>query len=544
MPLKENSALTFYTKKAINVFAQINKTQWLFIIILAIGIFSRTWDFRNTPPGLNSDEASIGIEAYDLYKFGMDRNGISYPVHLISWGTGQNVLYAYMLIPLIALKGQLTPVIIRLPIMLAGIFSLPLMYYVGKKLFGTKSALIAMFLMAISPYHIVNSRWAVESNILPFVFLVGFAFLLASKKNGVWFIPAFVCFALSLYAYGTAYVAIPVFIALCIPVIIYLRKVETKYLIAGLLLFGLLALPIFLFVMINSFKLDTIHIGNVTIPRLPAEPRYESLAAVSGKAPLIAMADNIGIMADLLWKQEDAFSWNFVEPFGYFYTYTFPLIAIGFYFLLTSFKTSRENTFERWLLLSWIISSLCIGVIHPVNLTRLNLIFTPLLFCVVICLDELSKHIRYTSEIALVALSIGFIFFTLAYHGVTYEKQADEVFNAGIIPAIEFADQNSKSAVCITEQTSFAYIYVLFVKKYDPAEYVDHIEWLLPNDYPLNPARTPRALGQFRFRTSDCAQDPSAIFILKLKETPPNQQIAYKTKRFTKYEVYLPKVTP
>ena len=47
----------------------------LFCIILGLGIFARAWEFRSLPPGLNQDEASSGVDAYDLLHYGVDRNG-------------------------------------------------------------------------------------------------------------------------------------------------------------------------------------------------------------------------------------------------------------------------------------------------------------------------------------------------------------------------------------------------------------------------------------------------------------------------------------
>jgi uncharacterized membrane protein len=243
-----------------------------FIFIFAVGIAARLWDFRSLPPGLNPDEASIGVEAYYLYTYGVDRYGLSFPVHLISWGSGQNALYAYLILPLVALRG-LNPLSIRLPMLLSGILSIPLMYFAGKGLSGKKFGLIAMFLMAISPWHIVNSRWAVESNILPFIFLTGFTLLLFSKQKNHWFIVSCIFFALSLYAYGTAYVGIPVFLLLVIPVLIYTKQITVKQAVMGLGTLFILALPIILFVIINTFQLNTIHIGPVTIPRLPVQAR-------------------------------------------------------------------------------------------------------------------------------------------------------------------------------------------------------------------------------------------------------------------------------
>jgi len=523
-------------------FSPINivKNHWLFFVILTLGIIARTWDFGNTPPGLNPDEASIGVEAYYLYKFGMDRNGISYPVHLISWGSGQNALYAYLLIPFIALKGLSTEAI-RLPMMLSGILALPLMHRAGSQLFGKKYGLIAMFFLAISPWHIANTRWAVESNILPFIFLAGFAFLLETKQNQNWFFPAIICFSLSLYAYGTTYIAVPIFLLIGIPVIIRYGKLGTKRLILGLGLFLLTSLPILLFIIINLFKLESLHLGSITIPRLPVEARYESLAAVYENNPFRAATDNLTIMLKLLWNQQDAFVWNYVDPFGYFYRITFPLAVIGFFYLVWSFRKLNEDSFGYLLLFAWLVASLAIGVVHPVNLTRLNLIFIPLLLCTVLCVMEINKRIGYFTPTITVSLFIAFIFFNLQYHGESYQKRASEAFNSGILPALEFASQSTPAMICVTEQTRFGYIYTFFINSPHPFDYINQIEWVLPPEHPLDPSRTPRSLGVFHFKLSDCANTPDAIYVLKLKETPPNPAIDYKMKRFDKYQVFLPK---
>ena len=101
-----------------------HKTKLLFAVILLLGIFARTWEFRSLPPGLHHDEASSGVDAYYLYHYGVDRQNVSYPIHFIAWGSGQNAPYAYLLIPFIALFG-LSPTVIRLPILLSGIATLP-----------------------------------------------------------------------------------------------------------------------------------------------------------------------------------------------------------------------------------------------------------------------------------------------------------------------------------------------------------------------------------------------------------------------------------
>jgi hypothetical protein len=179
-------------------------------------------------------------------------------------------------------------------------------------------------------------------------------------------------------------------------------------------------------------------------------------------------------------------------------------------------------------------------MMHPVNLTRINLIFTPIILLIAILLTTADRYIPYLLPTMIFVFAIGFVLFMQAYHGDDYQKRSSGVFNAGIIPAIEYATENSKLPICLTEQTYSAYIYVLLTQRMHPSEYIDHIEWLYPSD-PADPARTPRELGQYRFRISDCVDAPDATYILTLKETPPDPDIEYKKRNFTKYRVFIPK---
>ena len=510
----------------------------IFFLVLAIGVFARVWEFGSLPPGLNVDEASSGVEAYYLYKFGVDRNGVSYPVNFISWRTGQqNALYAYLLIPFV-IFGELSPFYIRLPMMLSGILSLPLMFYVSKKLGGIGFGLLCMFLMAVSPWHIVNSRWAVESNIFPFVFLIAFSFVLASKKNNKFFIAACIFFALSLYSYGTAYASVPIFLFLSIILLLYYKRVTPLTIILGLVIFTILSLPILMFIFINIFKFDTIHLGPITIPRTPLEARFQYMTALFDENPLKIAAKNTRIMFQLLWMQSDNLQWNYVEPFGYFYKITFPFAVLGF-LLIAPIKAENKIP-ERWLVFIWMLAALSIGVIHPVNLTRINLIFTPLLICIGWFLAEANKYFKYSLALSSILLLVVFIFFNIAYHGKTYRQIASSVFNAGIIPAIEYASYNTDGEICLTDKTYFAYIYVLYVQKIHPSKYIDQIEWAYTNN-PAESFPVPRQLGRFAFSGFNCSNTKKTSYIYSLKENPPDKSIQYKEKRFLKFKVFIPK---
>jgi hypothetical protein len=317
--------------------------------ILLVGIFERAWEFGSLPPGLNPDEASSGVDAFSLYRFGVDRNAVSFPVHFISWGGGQNALYGYQLIPFIALGG-LNPITVRLPMLITGILSLPLVYYVAKRTMGEKAALFALFLIAISPWHIVLSRWGLESNLLPFVFLIAYIGLLKSGLGNRWFIISSLFFGVSLYAYGTAYVAAPFMLACGTLILLRWKRVSRKDLILGLASFVLVGLPIALFVLVNSMELESIHLRFITIPRMPGTPRYETVSLIFG-GNYQALANNLKSLLTLFWRQSDGLIWNTVEPYGYLYKFTFPVAVIG---LLRLVKEHRvAHTVERTLLLAW-----------------------------------------------------------------------------------------------------------------------------------------------------------------------------------------------
>jgi hypothetical protein len=186
------------------------------------------------------------------------------------------------------------------------------------------------------------------------------------------------------------------------------------------------------------------------------------------------------------------------------------------------------------------LASIVVGVIHPVNLTRFNIVFTPILFCVALLFVDAAKRLPKILPIVVIVFSVAFLFFNRAYHGEEYRKVTSAIFNEGIIPAVEYAAEKSDSLVCFTEEHYSLYIYVLLTQKFHPSEYVDDLQWIDPAD-PADPARTLLALKQFRFTPDDCLNDPTAAYILTLKETPPNPEIGYKEKKFVKFVVHLPK---
>ncbi len=505
----------------------------LFSAIMAIGILARVWDFNSLPPGLSQDEASSGVDAMSLYRFGLSRNGLSFPVHFVSWGSGQNALYAYLLIPFIAIGG-LTPAMVRAPMLLTGILALPLMFVVARRIVDARFGLLAMFLLAISPWHILLSRWGLESNLLPFVFLAGFACTVLSRKDNQWFVAACLFFGLSLYAYGTAYVAVPVFLLLAIPILVRTGRLRFRSLVLGIATICIVGLPIVLFVLVNSFDLSTIRLGPITIPRLPSESRYETLGAIFGTDALGAFWGNFRTVFSILLRQTDKLPWNIVEPYGYFYRWTFPIAVAGAALILPLRRGGRIHP-ERMLLLCWLAAAIAVGLLQPVNINRMNIFFIPLLLFTAFAIWFASQRWRLVIPLSTVAFLVGFAFFTREFHGDRHRERAERAFFAGLLPAIAFARSSAEDGaqICVSDKVNMPYIFVLFSLEADPASYINTIDY-------LNPAasfRVVERMGRYSFGAANCRDEPGTVHVLLDGEMLPDES-DYTVTSFGEFEVY------
>src|SRR5258708_2164126 len=118
------------------------------------------------------DSASSGVEALSILRTGMDLWGNHLPVWFPAWGSGVNALYTYLPVPVIWLFG-LDSVTLRAVGAVFGVLTLPVAYHATRIYFGRDAALITMTLLAVLPWHVMSSRWALDSNLAPFWFTLG-----------------------------------------------------------------------------------------------------------------------------------------------------------------------------------------------------------------------------------------------------------------------------------------------------------------------------------------------------------------------------------
>lgn len=510
------------------------KVEILFFLILCIGIFARVWRVNYLPPGLIADEASTAVDAFSLLHYGYDHNGTSFPIHFISFGSGQNALYGYLLIPFIAFLG-LNLITVKLPMLICGILSLPLLFWVTKKTFDKRVALISMFFLSISPWHIMLSRIGLESNLLPFIFLSGYALLLKSFENGRWFIAATTVFAVCLYSYVTAYLIIPVFLGSTFFILYRKNRIDKKYLAAGLVSFILTAIPIGLFIFINLNGLNTIKVGSITIPQLPTQPRFESETVGLANQPFQVLIRNIWTLMTLLFNQYDGIIYNTIKPFGYFYGITFPLAIIGISISLRTWKSSKPA--ETLLLYAWLGAPVIFGILQPVNINRINIIFIPIIICIALGVDWLGKKIKPLLPLAVTGFLIAFIAFTIVYHGIAYRDMADIKFHTGLLSAIQYARSAGQGPICVTDRIDMPYIFVLFVEKTDPANYINSIQYVEES----SPFRNVRSLLRYTFGKENCENSRDTVYLFRKDDGFPKTGRKYDVEFFHEFLVFSPK---
>ena len=428
----------------------------LAIVVLFFGCFIRLIYIDKYPVGLNQDEASSAYEAWSILNFGIDRNSQSFPVQFISWGSGQNVLYSYLMLPFISIFG-LNTLSIRLPMVLIGCISLVVFYYFMKSAFGNKKAVLFLFIFTIFPWHLMKSRWGLESNIFPDLILWAiFAMYMGIKKKSNWLVVlSGVIFGLSTYSYGTSYFFVPVLLILLYISLFIVKKLSIKQCIIHLCTTTVIALPMILFVVINFFDLDTLKLGPITIPKL-STVRFKEITAVGSGVDSNIFSNFISNIKMLFTNDGNVL--NYTVPYGLFFCnwLTIPIAIIG---IVVSWKlgpgpnfqassnsqnqqtlNAHQNTEKAQnstcalaytFMNCFFVASLFLMFMVDGAINRINVIFIPLVFYTAIGIINLGK-------VWFVPVITYFILFTFMeyYYFTDYQTYISSYMNVGLKEAI------------------------------------------------------------------------------------------------------------
>ena len=219
-------------------------SKFILVIIIVLSFFLRTYKISDNPPSLNWDEVSHGYNAYSILKTGKDEWGIKFPLIFRAYGDYKLPLYIY-LTAVSELFFGLNSFSIRLVSALSGVGLVILGYLITKKLTKNSAfSLIAAFLTSVSPWGLFLSRVAVEANLGAFLFALGLYLLISwltdYRQRELAFAALF--WGLSLHAYNSARVLIPVFMVLTTMFVI--KEKKGKQLLMFFLILLIFWLPI------------------------------------------------------------------------------------------------------------------------------------------------------------------------------------------------------------------------------------------------------------------------------------------------------------
>lgn len=153
----------------------------LLVGVMFVGAALRVPLLTKSPPGLQHDEACNAWNAYCLLTTGKDASGDSWPI-FCSRGLGdfRSALFYYFLIPFQAIGG-LNVLTTRLPPAVCGILSIPLIFFVARRMFDVNTALIAAALLAVNGWCVQQNRVGLEAAIVPFLVLISLSLAVAAR---------------------------------------------------------------------------------------------------------------------------------------------------------------------------------------------------------------------------------------------------------------------------------------------------------------------------------------------------------------------------
>lgn len=417
------------------------KYKILFIVVFLIAVITRVilWP---TLLEANIDEAMTAINASSITDTGKDMYGVSFPVYLETWKYGgQSVMLAYLTAFCIKLFGM-SMFSVRLPMLLVSLISIIVFYDFTKRIFKDKKiALLAMFLLSITPWHILQSKWSIDCNMFPHFALFSMYFLyrgITEKKLYLYI--SMIFFGLSMYTYGVSIYFVPLFLLISAIYLLINKKINIKELIICILIYMLIFTPLFIMYLINFLKIDKqINLGIFTITYFSEQTRTNDMLLFSSNI-LNQLLKNITSLLSVIFLQYDNLPWNATSIFGTTYHISIIFIIIS----LINYFRKKENNIGIKLFVLWFILSLFVGIfINETNINRLNIIWYPLIF---FTLYGLLICFKNKQTLIIILYAILFISYNIFFYTSYYKEINRSVcFGNGLKEGYEFLSNYNNS---------------------------------------------------------------------------------------------------
>ena len=474
----------------------------LLLLIVLLAAFLRFYELGNIPAGLLNDEANKGYDTYSLLLTGKDQWGSFLPLtNLRGFGDYPPPVYHYLSIIPVLLFG-LNAFSIRFISALAGVFSVFLMYLLGKKLFNERVGIFSALSLAIFPWAIGLSRVAVEVNVAIALLLTALIFGLKNpegKKKRNLIISAAIL-ALSIYTYSAFILFAPIVFIVIIYENYYNQKLNFKFLFIPILIFLFLVLPNFIKKDSASVRFSqvglTTNINSIGLIDTLNMQRGQCLKFFN---PLICkiIENKVALYSSVFAKNYlSHFSFNFLyvsgtvtqfsilEQRGLDYIFDILFLLLGVYFLIRLNKNPKINFVVIGLLL---FSALPDSVTGDGNYTRAAIMIP---FVGLVNGLGMSYFIDFINRIknkyinfgvySLTAIIVLFSVTTFFITYLTYFNNNYSIYSQyGYKDLMNnvYGNKSNYNKIYISRHLNDAkqYIYYLFYTKYSPVSYQQKI---------------------------------------------------------------------
>ncbi|MCJ7792946.1 MAG: glycosyltransferase family 39 protein [Candidatus Marinimicrobia bacterium] len=481
-------------KKFLN-FEFLVKKHWLwifFFLILFVHVFFRFYQLNSVPPSPSLDEVSLGYNAFSLLTVNRDEYGTRLPILLRAYDDWRPALYVYLVMPFVKVFG-LSALAVRLPSALLSLISILMTYCLVETLLGKKNlALIASFLLAISPWHLYLSRLGHEVNAcLAFTLLAIYFLVKAVKEKGLSLLVVSAIFwALSFYTYQSQKIFGP--LMLLSLGLIYrkpLWSMKKAVIVAGLIGFLLL----FPLIRVSLTPEGMMRFQGTSIFGQPSE-LYQLAAKRMTRD--YQQGDILGFFIDnrqlamglvVLRAYLSHFNpiWLFfndgaekhkIPSLGLFYLWELPLLLVGAYQLAAG-RFSRQSKYLlfSWLLIAPLAASLTTDAPHAMRI--FNVLPVPQLLAAlgVMALFKKTKFKSWRTALVIIFLifSLGFLWH---HYFVNFPYEQSASFQSPLAEAIKFVlpIQGQYRQIVFTNQNHGyqSYMFYLFFSQYEPLIYL------------------------------------------------------------------------
>lgn len=345
-------------------------TSWILLLLLIISWFFLTYRILVVPPGINGDEAVIGLNASLVARTGVDARGRFLPLFTVdkdSLDWKQPVTF-YSTVLAFRLFGH-SYFTLRVVSVVFALLSGSIIFFLIKELLGIKQAMFGLIVFILTPIVVIQSHLGLE-NIAPVPFISLWLLMLIKyykRQKNRYIVISALALGVSFYSYLGLRLIMPTLAVISL-MYIYLinRSFRSKKILFKLLIFIISLLPflVLLILVKNSYP------GAILAVNRPSNlSSYQELIL-----PYLSSFD-----PSFLFIKGDSTPYHSTGKHGMFLLATFPLFALGIY------KLAQKNNFiTKFILLTFFVIPILYSLTASIHRASRLLVFLPF-YIIFIC---------------------------------------------------------------------------------------------------------------------------------------------------------------